>query len=82
MGLAGLTPDAVVVRYEGQQYGRFKTDLAELAVSVIEPIQARHQALRQDEAMLGDIMHQGAKKARAVAEKTLANVYDVVGLLR
>lgn len=71
--------DAIVQNYQGQGYGNFKTDLADLVVSVIEPIQARYESLMES-SDLYDILQEGAKKASQNAEATLARVEKAIGL--
>ncbi|MGL4795817.1 MAG: tryptophan--tRNA ligase, partial [Aeromonas jandaei] len=66
---------------EGKMYGHLKTETAEAVVALLEPIQARFNELRQDEAHLIAILAEGAQKARERAEKTLTSVYDVVGFV-
>lgn len=74
--IADLVPD-----YEGKMYGHLKGDVADAVVAMLEPIQARYHELREDRAQLDAIMKDGAERASTLAAKTLAKVYDVVGLV-
>ena len=67
--------------FEGKMYGHLKGETADAVVALLEPIQQRFHQLREDEAHLLQIVQQGGEKARLRAEKTLARVYDVVGLV-
>jgi len=77
--LSNLSLEAVRARYEGQGYGPFKKDLAELVVTALEPIQKRYSELRTSgelEAILAD----GAARARTAAAPTLRIVQERLGL--
>ncbi|HEY2668364.1 MAG TPA: tryptophan--tRNA ligase [Actinomycetota bacterium] len=81
--LAGVTGEPIpdlVAGLEGQGYARLKSDLADAVVAVLEPFQARYTELMGDPAMLDKLLEQGAEKARAVAEPTMALVRERVGL--
>lgn len=73
--------DTLVKRYEGVGYGKFKEDLAEAVVAVLEPIQQRHDELLASEE-LDLILDKGAEEARLVANKTLRKMKNAVGLGR
>ncbi|WP_088331394.1 tryptophan--tRNA ligase [Lacimicrobium sp. SS2-24] len=74
--IAELVPD-----YEGKMYGHLKTDVADAVVALLEPIQERFRALRNDRHELDRIMREGAEKASARAEVTLKKVYEAVGFI-
>lgn len=71
--------DEIVAQYEGQGYGPFKGDLAEIVVEKLAPIQERYHSLRESEE-LRDILNEGAKKANEVAGTTLAKIEKLIGL--
>lgn len=66
--------------YSGKGYGDFKSDLAEVVVDFITPIQEKIGTYLQNEEELNAILQQGAEKANIVANQTLKKVYDTVGL--
>ena len=68
--------------YAGKGYGDFKKDLAEVVVEFVTPIRARALELLDDRTELDAILHRGAERADAVAQQTLNDVYDRVGLVR
>ncbi|MBC1345201.1 tryptophan--tRNA ligase, partial [Listeria welshimeri] len=68
-------------KYVGKGYGDFKTDLAELVVAELEPIQERYYAYLESEE-LDNILDAGAEKAARVANKTLKKMENGVGLGR
>ncbi|AJY75734.1 tryptophan--tRNA ligase [Paenibacillus beijingensis] len=78
--VSGLSLQEVQDRYEGQGYGAFKKELAEQIVAALEPLQARYNEIRSSGAV-HDILKQGADKAAAVADRTLAEVKRRMGFL-
>ncbi|HEY1134608.1 MAG TPA: tryptophan--tRNA ligase [Nocardioides sp.] len=68
--------------YEGRGYGDLKGDLADVVVGFVTPLRDRALALLDDRAALDEVLASGAARARAVAERTLADVYDRVGFVR
>jgi tryptophanyl-tRNA synthetase len=67
--------------YVGRGYGDLKKDLAEVVVDFVTPFRDRTLALLDDRDELDAVLHRGAQKARDVADRTLADVYDRVGFL-
>tara|TARA_R110000868_G_scaffold262401_2_gene521112 strand:+ start:90916 stop:91992 length:1077 start_codon:yes stop_codon:yes gene_type:complete len=72
--------DAVKV-FEGQQYGTFKTAVADALVAELKPVQQRYNALMQDRAELDRILKIGADKARIEAFRTLNKVMKKMGFV-
>lgn len=79
--ITGETIASIEEKYVGKGYGDFKTDLAELVVSELEPIQERYYAYLKSEE-LDTILDAGAEKAARVANKTLKKMENGVGLGR
>lgn len=77
---AGITVEEVEARYEGQGYGPFKKDLAEHVVGTLEPLQTRYREIRQS-GELHRVLAEGAEKASAIADKTVAAVKEKMGFL-
>ncbi|AIQ14346.1 tryptophan--tRNA ligase [Paenibacillus durus] len=77
---SGLSLAEITGRYEGQMYGGFKKDLAEVIVAALEPLQERYHEIRSSGAIT-DILASGAERARAVASVTLEGVKDRMGFL-
>ncbi|MGN7189111.1 tryptophan--tRNA ligase [Microbacterium enclense] len=73
---------AIEDEYAGRGYGDFKKGLAEVVVNEFEPVRERALELLADPAELDRVLAVNAEKAASVAEKTLADVYDRIGLLR
>jgi len=68
-------------QFDGKGYGDLKKGLAEVVTEAFAPIRQRTQELLADPAELDRILAKAADRASTVAEKTLAAVYDKVGLL-
>ena len=73
--------EQIEARYEGKGYGEFKTDVAEVVVNALAPIQAKHKDLMESDA-LDEILDQGAGKANAVAHKMIKKMENAMGLGR
>jgi tryptophanyl-tRNA synthetase len=79
--ITGESVDSLVARFDGAGYGALKTELAEVVVAHIEPIRNRAEELLSDPAELDRLLAKGAAKANALAEKTLATVYERIGFI-
>lgn len=77
--LSDKTVDDIVAMYEGKGYGDFKKDLVEITVDALAPIKERFDEIRSSQELI-DILEDGAEKANAIAEKTMARVKDNFGL--
>nr|WP_313895390.1 tryptophan--tRNA ligase [Microbacterium lacticum] len=80
--LTGRQIPAIEDEYAGRGYGDFKKGLAEVVVAEFGPVRERALALLADPGELDRVLASNADRAAEVAEKTLADVYDKVGLLR
>lgn len=80
--LTGTQIPALEDQYAGRGYGDFKKDLAEVVVNEFGPVRERALALLDDPAELDRLLGQNAARAASVADRTLSDVYDKVGLLR
>lgn len=73
----GVEPQSLAANYE--QYGPLKADTAAAVIAILEPIQARYEALSDDDVV--DALRAGADKAREVAEPVMTRVKNAIGLL-
>ncbi len=78
----GRSPAAIERDYEGQGYGRFKSDVAEAVGACLAPIQRRYDELRADQAELERVLAEGARKAMRTSRPTLQAMYDRMGFTR
>ncbi len=68
-------------KYEGKGYGDFKTDLANVVVDALKPIQEKYNEL-MNSTELDDILDEGAAKANKVAGKMIKKMENAMGLGR
>jgi len=80
--LTGESPDAIEARYDGAGYGQFKSDVGEVVVEAVTPIQERYRELRADPAELQRLLARGAEKARKASEPTLEAMFDRMGFVK
>jgi tryptophanyl-tRNA synthetase len=67
--------------FSGRGYGDLKKELADVVTEFAGPVRARTQELLDDRAELERIMADGAARAREVASRTVAQVYERTGFL-
>ena len=79
--LSGRTISELESHYEGSMYGPLKVDVADAVVEFATTYQSRTNEYLQDPAELHRLMELGAQKAREVATRTLADVYNRVGFV-
>ena len=72
---------SIEAEYAGHGYGDFKKGLADVVTSTFGPIRARALELLDDPAELDRILASNADRAAAIADATLALVYDRIGFL-
>ena len=80
--LSGKTPAEVLGDYGGAGFGTFKPALADLAVSMMEPISTEMNRLMQDPAEIDRILGRGAERAEAIARPILDRTLDIMGMVR
>jgi tryptophanyl-tRNA synthetase len=72
----------VEAEFAATPFSEFKTRLAELAVEKLAPIAGEMRRLMADPGHIDQVLRHGAERAGAIAEKVLAEAYDLVGFLR
>ncbi len=79
--LSGESIDSLEAKYEGKGYGDFKSDLANVVVEALKPIQEKYNDL-MNSTELDDILDEGAAKANKVAGKMIKKMENAMGLGR
>jgi tryptophanyl-tRNA synthetase len=78
--LSGESISLLEERYAGKGYGAFKSDLAEVIVEALAPIQARLADLSDNPEIARAILAEGAERARMRASAKMDQVRDRMGL--
>lgn len=78
--VSGASRQAVLDKFAGQGYAVLKRQLADLVIAKVARIQAHYQELRDNGVRLEGILRDGAERAGAIAELTLASAMRAAGL--
>ncbi|WP_088103518.1 tryptophan--tRNA ligase [Halalkalibacter urbisdiaboli] len=78
---SGIAISDLEEQYKGKGYGDFKSDLAEVVVKTLQPIQERYYQLIES-TELDDILDKGAENAHKVASKMVEKAERAMGLGR
>ncbi|MFW0791032.1 tryptophan--tRNA ligase [Gordonia sp. CPCC 205333] len=79
--LTGTPVDDLVDGYTGKGYGDLKVDTADVLTEFVTPLRDKFDEVLAAPDYIDKILADGAGRAREVASKTLAAVYDKVGFL-
>ena len=66
--------------YQGKNYGEFKNDLANVVIRFLLPFQKEFKKLKKNPKGVREILKKGEKKARALAQKTMIEIKNKIGL--
>ncbi|ODT72779.1 MAG: tryptophan--tRNA ligase [Pelagibacterium sp. SCN 63-23] len=72
----------ILAEFGGQGWGKFKPALADLAVAELSPMSGEMRRLLDDPATIDTVLRGGADRARAIAEKVMDEVRQIVGFIR
>ena len=76
------TGAAIEKEFAGRGYGEFKLAVAEVVKDAFAPIQAEYKRILADKAYLDGVLTGGARRAAAIADRTVTKVYKKVGFLQ
>ncbi len=79
--LNDLTPEAVVDKFEGQQYSVVKGELTDSLIAFLEPFQQRYNNIIGEKGYLTSVLAEGSQRARDMATRTLSKVYRKIGFV-
>ena len=71
--------ESITTRYQGQGYGTFKKEVADVVCATLETIQTRYKEIKESN-ILEKVLSDGAKKASVIAANKLHEVQEKVGL--
>jgi len=79
--LAHKTTQELEKEFKGKNYGQFKKDLAEVIVNYLEPFRRKQQELLTQKAQIEEILKQGQARALIMAQQTMKEVKEKMGLV-
>lgn len=79
--LAEVSKEAVIAEFGGKEFSTFKPALADLAVEKLAPINAEMRRLMEAPGDVDAVLRDGAMRAREIADETMREVKQIVGLL-
>ena len=74
------TNDQMRAHFAGMRYGELKKQVAEMAISKLEPMQQRYREITADPAYLDGILRDGAEAVTPIADSTVELVKERMGL--
>jgi tryptophanyl-tRNA synthetase len=80
--LADISREQVISDFGGQQFSSFKPALADLAVDRLSPIAGEMRRLIGDPGHIDTVLKDGGERAGTIAEGTMRDVRDILGMLR
>lgn len=80
-GVTGQSISELEAHFADKMYGHLKGEVADAVSGMLSELQARYHHFRDDEALLQQVMRDGAEKASIIANKTLRQVYDAIGFV-
>ena len=79
--LLDLPLTEISARYQGQGYGKLKSDTADIVVDALRTIQGKIAELLSERTTLQAVLAQGTQQAHTTARQTLTNVRAALGFL-
>ncbi|MBZ4647411.1 MAG: tryptophanyl-tRNA synthetase [Petroclostridium sp.] len=79
--LTGEKISDVEAKFAGKGYGQFKTEVAEVVIESLKPIQERYKDLMNNQDYVKEVYTTSAEKALSISSKTLRKVYKKVGFV-
>ncbi|WP_456298992.1 tryptophan--tRNA ligase [Natronincola peptidivorans] len=79
--LQNCSVQEVEEKYAGKGYGAFKTELAEIVVESLKPFKEKYQDYMTNPDYIIGVYKNGAERAAEIAEKTMQEVREKVGLV-
>lgn len=72
--------EALEKKFKGENYGAFKTSLVDVVIRYLEPFQKKQAELLSRQAHIKEIVKQGQGRALAIAQETMKEVKQKMGL--
>ncbi len=78
--LSGRTVEEIQKEFKGKGYGDFKKSLAEVVINYLEPFRRKQKELQTRDVYIKEMLSQGASRAKRIAEETMREVKEKMGL--
>ena len=78
--LTGKTTQEIEKEFKGKGYGDFKKSLALVVVNYLEPFRRKQKELQTRDVYVKEILNKGASRAKTIAETTMKEVREKMGL--
>ena len=79
--LTNKTTQEIEKEFKGKGYGDFKKSLAKVVVDYLEPFRRKQKELVTRDVHVKEILNKGASRARIIAETTMKEVREKMGLI-
>ncbi len=73
-------PEEIALEYQNSGNGKFKEDLADALVAMVEPIQNNIKSFKNDLDFVKTVLVDGEQKAREIAASNIKEIKKIVGL--
>jgi len=80
--LTGKSFDKIKEEYQGKGYADFKSDLGDIVVEALKPVQTRYTELMKNRDYIDKCLKSGAERARMLAQRTLSKVHKKIGFIQ
>ncbi|UIJ71645.1 tryptophan--tRNA ligase [Aurantimonas sp. HBX-1] len=71
----------ILAEFGGRQFSEFKPALVDLAVETLGPVTSEMRRLMADPGHIDAVLRNGGERAGAIAERTMKDVKQIIGLL-
>ncbi len=79
--LTGKTTQELEKEFKGKGYGEFKKSLAQVVVQYLEPFRRKQKELQTRDVYVQEILKQGQSRALTIAQETMREVKEKMGLI-
>jgi len=79
--MSGKTIQEIEKEFKGKGYGDFKKSLAKVIINYLEPFRRKQKELQTRDVYVKEILEKGASRARVIAETTMSEVREKMGLI-
>jgi tryptophanyl-tRNA synthetase len=77
---SGASDDEMKRRFTGLRYGELKKQVADVAISHLEPFQERYRRITSEPGYLAGVLREGAERVAPIADSTVRLVKERMGL--